>query len=342
MFNASYCDYVPMHVSNVFIGLLVAILTTVPRAAPTPTRRNILLRAEAKTGTTFLEIILFEAAKRVCTSSKSCSIINENTNAKRKIEFVNHSSGVTTAVLFSRKHALSATSPQCEHINALAPAAPCNLQLSYNQSIYLDALQDFEDCLRICTAAVLPTPDWEHLHLSRDPRDVVVSRCFHEINSELSTTALEECVKKKYVNTLYWVKLREMMIPSNSRCDTICYERLTTPNESEKYNGYTELTSFINLQATEKNIRDIIRSTSINSVKEGGGYSIIYGSNKFREGAARNFMSYGIDLLLIDWMNDLYNSLESRFPSPCARYRWEWRTRFSEPSISPSFDKFEF
>jgi hypothetical protein len=300
------------------------------------TDTKLILRAEGKSGSTFAELVLFEAARRLCTPESSCRI--GTATRKRKIEFIinttsaNAASASTAAartsstqVVFTGKHLLVSDRRECVHVSALAPAPPCGLSLPFPARLSDAAVAALLACAERCQGE--QQPGWGSLYLFRDPRDVVVSRCHHELRSEaLPVSEIEACVRDMYGNTLYWVKLRELLV-SPLAAPVLCYECLASYDTAARRACYHDLISLVGLPAaTPADVEHVMQATALGALKRSPAYAHIaaqYGENKFRVGFAKSYADYGLSLPLLQWMDAAYWALEAApsRPSPCAAHR---------------------
>lgn len=294
---------------------------------------TISIRGEPKSGTTWLEIIAFEAAQQLCNGKseisshreKSCKALTDvSNNKKRSFSIdVNHTHIYHFNVWFKHQiPGIELKQYNCTHLK------------ERNSKEFLTYSQLRSYCIPNCLSNRSLSPDTNHLHILRDPREVTVSACFwenskwHDLNttSDTITKKLSKCIKAKLEEILLKTKYRELAIEKiygNSR-NTICYEELLIPTHAIM--GFRKIIRSLGLYATDATIENIINATSAEIIKRGGSAYNMFDLDdgrvpKVRAAGAKTYLDYNMDNATLAWINNKYIDAEAFFQSPCRAYR---------------------
>jgi hypothetical protein len=302
------------------------------------------LKGEPKSGTTWTEVIVYEMGRQLCEIEigekgkrvHPCNVIQFDPINKRVMELLlgpQNNSGLLFDI--NDKHMIPdlVLSEECNHPHPskIAKDGPCNQAFGGPDEYGMPSVTNLEQCVRDCRGTnnkksmkKLPcevsskeeTSLDVHMHIHRDPRDVVVSECFHLNRSK----SLEACVLKKYPIVALWTKFRELWwFPSEPddyslapcafhisysdmvNCPLVEYRRIAQAILGSKD------TDIIH----DDLLRLIIAKTSPSALKNGTQYDMHDFKNapKVRSAGEKNYTHYNMSLATVTWMDEVYEDL---------------------------------
>lgn len=341
---------------------LSCLIITLPRASPLAHQsiaRRIGLLGEPKSGTSWLEILVFEASRQLCTADKRCEFFGHE--AARSLT-MNQDGELAVFSLgkHGEKHSIplhggtfpNSAKGSCSHPGYLPQAPPClikrhafpeagpNLKELTKCATNCLAMLNYSTHAKANSATQRVKPGFAkqtYLLILRDPRDEAVSACFYARFKRVanSTQELATCLKEVFPLYNLWTRYREVFFsPDAYRAKTgttvelFHYEKLLRCPQRE----LARLVGILGLQANSTSELDNVHlSTTAESLKVSTTYNMQHQENtgpKIRQAGKKTFLDYGLPQDLIKWMNDSASAMgfevnddngTSSSPSPCDR-----------------------
>lgn len=187
---------------------------------------HLRLLGQPKSGTTWLEAMVFEAARH-CMNATECSVVGDRLNqrARRTFELLVSGRRLVFADVTSKHYFPPKQLPgRCpKHATAFKPYSnpnsyregPCGLPLVWPGKV--DWATSIARCAIRCGARVeKPTLNVRWLHIYRDPRSSAQSACYwYEPLASRVPAVLDACVKIFFRRDVAWLKYREAWLAMN-------------------------------------------------------------------------------------------------------------------------------
>lgn len=231
--------------------------------------QDIRLNGEPKSGTTWLEQIVRETLARVCRDTLNCSVSQTG-----RTTHVQMTDGVRRFEGTYEKHVI--------------PNVAGKMTLEFSNAPNLTDDQVVEKAVHLLKFG---SPERKWIVIFRDPRDVTISACYHEIKD---CPKAAEYVQEHLRTVTSWTRLRyqffrTVLALSPERVMLQFYEdMLAAPTEH-----VASLSAFLGMPASPMEAEGIAKNTSLAAMKAAG-TSIPQGgarSGKVRRGEACGFRS---------------------------------------------------
>ena len=210
---------------------------------------ELQLLGQPKTGTTWLELVLFKLAER-CPSSNGCRMVGGAVNRSQRRAFTLHTGGqqLELRTLPGEKHLFPPReyATPCDRIGGSGlewlklqdwlQRNPCGL--SATSAVNYEAI---DRCASRCGAAsarartLPPHPQIHYVHIERDPRRSALSAC--HFYPKLSQLSVQECLEKVFPLHAAWASYRSRWLARNAdlarRTTRVTYEAMLATPEVE-------------------------------------------------------------------------------------------------------------
>jgi len=292
--------------------------------------KTFQLTGEPKSGTTWLEIIMFEIAKQLCRDAarNHCRVLGTfDQRVQRSFSLdVFGNKQLQVNFVSGGKHSLpflpSTKGALCNHAGGFARRHPCGMSDS-------DGVDAVRRCVRQCShqgklvteglaksttsSTKGNTKGTIYLAIFRDPRDVTISMCFHRHGNTTSTNKLDKCLKDNYVKQAQWIRFRHLYYDYFPRMSVVllCYHQMR--EHSEEQMRYILEAMQINRGVSVNQIRDVYSATSPDALRHNKGYNMHNPSSskpKVRSAGSKHYTDYGLNQSTISWMRDVFERLE--------------------------------
>ena len=213
------------------------------------TSMDLQLLGQPKTGTTWLELVLFKLAER-CPSLNGCRFVGGAVNRSQRRAFTLHTGGQLLALrpLPGEKHLFPPReyATPCDRIGGSGlewltmqdwlERLPCGL--SSTSTVNYDAI---DRCASRCGAAsarartLPPHPQIRYVHIERDPRRSALSACHYY--PKLAHLSVQDCLGKVFPLHAAWAAYRSRWLARNAdlarRTTRVSYEAMVAAPEVE-------------------------------------------------------------------------------------------------------------
>eukprot|EP00931_Biecheleriopsis_adriatica_P016643 TRINITY_DN12218_c0_g1_i2.p1 TRINITY_DN12218_c0_g1~~TRINITY_DN12218_c0_g1_i2.p1 ORF type:complete len:324 (+),score=24.36 TRINITY_DN12218_c0_g1_i2:194-1165(+) len=277
-------------------------------------RRYVYLRSAPKTGTRWVEVMAFAVAKTMCGEGSMCHFVSACESPRgcnergfhlqlhdgREVIFGANPKHQIPFLLEANTHR---TTGKCSHANYIPQSLPCGL----SDRVINDS-RSLELCVHWCWRANshLLKPKWQNthfLHISRDPRNTVVSACFH---LGMGGRKLQECVRIHYLPIACWMRFRQLLFSMHPDMKGvhICYEQLVQDTKRE----IQKIAKAFWLAPSHAQRKAIANVTSTASLSRKNQRDISTKRN-VRDAGRRNYTKYGLSPQITRWMDKIYDKL---------------------------------